>query len=97
MASIRRLKKDIDYLTFAVIADSLNYSLNNSKGEDEVSKIIAEVINMRNEMRIKIVNPTIEEGEKNAVKKYYRGIWNEVLKTVDSAFTKLSETVSSGK
>ena len=27
MASIRRLKKDIDYLNFAVIKDSLNYLL----------------------------------------------------------------------
>ena len=36
MASIRRLKKDVDYLTFAVIADCMNYNSSVGKSEPEV-------------------------------------------------------------
>ena len=33
MASIRRLKKDVDYLTFAVIADCMNYNSTTEKND----------------------------------------------------------------
>ena len=50
MASIKRLKKDIDYLTFAVIGDSLN-CLAYGKSTDEVSAVVENMIESRNVLR----------------------------------------------
>ena len=43
MASIRRLKKDIDCLTFAVVDDSLN-CLAVGKSMDDISEIVQHII-----------------------------------------------------
>ena len=40
MASIRRLKKDVDYLTFSVIGDCFNYSIISGKNNPHVSEIV---------------------------------------------------------
>ena len=54
MASIRRLKKDVDYLTFAVIADCMNYNSSVGKSEPEVVNIVKKMVEYRNETRSKI-------------------------------------------
>ncbi|MDL2231825.1 hypothetical protein LJB85_03705 [Porphyromonadaceae bacterium OttesenSCG-928-L07] len=92
MASIKRLKKDIDYLTFAVIADSINYSILNDKDNEQVSEIITEVVSVRNDMRTKINGAKKFENSKET-KKFYNGVFKETLTSIDAAFTKLSETV----
>ena len=53
MASIKRLKKDIDYLTFAVIDDCLN-CLSYGKSTDDISGIVQDVIDARNSMRQRV-------------------------------------------
>lgn len=40
MASIRRLKKDIDYLTFSVVGDCFNYAIVTGKNNPQVSEIV---------------------------------------------------------
>ena len=53
MASIKRLKKDIDYLTFAVIGDSLN-CLAYGKSTDEISAVVENIIETRNGLRQRV-------------------------------------------
>ena len=53
MASIRRLKKDIDYLTFAVVNDSLN-CLAYGKSADELGDVVQQIIDARNDMRRRV-------------------------------------------
>ena len=53
MASIRRLKKDIDCLTFAVVDDSLN-CLAVGKSMDDISEIVQHIIDSRNDLRQRV-------------------------------------------
>lgn len=90
MASIRRLKKDIDYLAFAVVEDSLN-CLSYGKSTDDISEIVQNIIDTRNMMRLKVnAGKQVAKAEKKA---YYRNICKELMVSVDGAFTKLSELV----
>lgn len=92
MASIRRLKKDVDYLTFSVIGDCFNYSIISGKNNPHVSEIVKNIIATRNYLRDRI-NAGRKKQEKKEVKKYYDAIFNDLLKSVDQAFTELSEAV----
>lgn len=92
MASIRRLKKDVDYLTFAVIADCMNYNSTTEKNDSEVVNIVKDMVEYRNEVRGKISNRKAFSDKKEA-KAYYKGISIELLKTIDGEFTRLSEII----
>lgn len=91
MASIKGLKKDIDYLTFSVVADCFNYSIITSKKDAEVAGIIQNVINTRNDLRERVSGAKrIDQKERKA---YFKSIFKDLLINIDGAFTKLSETV----
>ena len=86
MASIRRLKKDIDCLTFAVVDDSLN-CLAVGKSMDDISEIVQHIIDSRNDLRQRV------NAGKQVAKAYYRTIGKDLIASVDGAFTKLSDLV----
>lgn len=92
MASIKRLKKDVDYLTFSVIGDCFNYSIIRGKSNPQVSEIVKNIIATRNDLRGRI-NAGKKNQEKKEIKNYYNAIFNDLLKSVDQAFAELSETV----
>lgn len=92
MASIRRLKKNIDYLTFAVIADCMNYNASVGKTDPEVFDIVKTMIEYRNESRSKVASRR-SFNDKKEVRAYYKGISVDLLKTVDGEFTRLSNLV----
>ena len=90
MASIKRLKKDIDYLTFAVIGDSLN-CLAYGKDTDGISAVVEDIINTRNNLRLRVnAGKTVAKEEKKA---YYRELYKDLMVSIDGAFSKLSELV----
>lgn len=93
MASIRRLKKDIDYLTFAVVADCLNYNCT-KPGNPEVMEIVKDMIVTRNDLRKKVNNPDVKADE---LKGFYKGIFNEIITKADTSFGKLSDIVKENK
>lgn len=92
MASIRRLKKDIDYLTFSVIGDCFNYCIITGKDNPKVSEIVKNIIASRNDLRNRISSAG-KFKDKKEVKKYFNGIFRDLLSGVDRAFTELSEVV----
>lgn len=92
MASIKRLKKDIDYLTYSVIADCFNYSFISGKNDDQVSEIVKNIIETRNDLRNRI-NSAAKFENKKEVKNYYTSIFRELLTKVDEAFNQLSGVV----
>lgn len=92
MASVRRLKKDVDYLTAAVISDCLSYNNTQDDVNPEVAAIVQEMLVFRAEMRDKI-KAGKKQTEKGQAKAYYKGLFKEALKTVDANFTKLSDIV----
>ncbi len=91
MASIRRLKKDVDYLTFSVIGDCFNYGIVTGKSDPQVSEIVKNIIEVRNTLRNRI--NSAKKVEKKERKNYYNAIFKDLLVNVDGAFTKLSERV----
>jgi hypothetical protein len=52
MASIRELKKDIDYLVFEVVSDCLIYAnLHSDDNSQRISEIIEDAIDLRNDIQ----------------------------------------------
>jgi hypothetical protein len=90
MASVRELKKDIDYLVFEVISDCLIYTdVNPDNNGDEVNSIISDAVGFRNDLIARVNNP---DGKDNAkiVKAYYKSVEKDLLTGVDKLFDRLS-------
>lgn len=86
------MKKDIDYLTFSVIADCFNYSIVSGKNNDEVSGVIKDIIATRDGLLDRVRSAKKLEDKKEC-KNYFKAVSNDLMSSVDAAFTKLSEIV----
>ncbi len=89
MASIRRAKKDLNYLVDEVIGTALITQFNKPDKFQELEKVIDEIADFNEEMTIKINNPVLAEGETK--KKYFRKIYNELLAKVNTSFDTIHE------
>ena len=90
MASVKTLKKDIDYLFFELISDCFMVtSLHEGKKKDEVQDLIEEAVSVRNDFIDRVNNP---DGKDNPalVKAYYSALRKDLLEKVDGYFEKLS-------
>lgn len=90
MASVRRLKKDIDYLVSEVVADCYTFTYFHPAKEAQAIDIINEAITLRQDL-ISRANTPDGKDNKKIVKAYYQAIWKELLEKVDSMFNKISE------
>ncbi len=89
MASVRRLKKDIDYLVFEVISDCFTFgSVHPDEKEDEVTGILSEAVSLRNDL-IHRVNATAKV-DPQAVKTHFQSIKKDLFLGVDDLFKRLS-------
>lgn len=95
MAKIKTLKKDIDFLTAAVVDDCV-LGMAFSDNKEEILHIIDEVDTYRMQTRSNLRNHPKFEGRKET-RAYYRNIILETLRTVDSGWSKLSEIIKSHK
>jgi hypothetical protein len=90
MASIRELKKDIDYLTYEVISDCFAFSnLHSDIKSDELSAIISDAVDFRNDLIARVNNPDGKDNPK-IVRAYYRAVQKDLLTGVDKLFSRLS-------
>ena len=93
MAKKRNVKKDIEYLTYEVVADCFAaLELYPERKPDEIQDIIKDAINTGNELLSK-VNQKVE-GDKKAVKQHFKTIYEDLFKSVDNNFTRLSKAIS---
>jgi hypothetical protein len=95
MASIKNLKKDIDYLFFELISDCFLFtSLHSGEKRNQVQDLIEAAVTMRNEFIDRANHP---DGKDNPalVKAFYSALHRELLETVDSYFEKLSQLTKS--
>ena len=91
MASVRNLKKDIEYLVFEVVSDCFTFAgLYPGKHTDELSDIVEEAIQLRNELYNR-VNNTPAEATDASMKGYYKGVRKDLFKGVDNLFDRLSK------
>jgi len=90
MASIRELKKDIDYLVFEVISDCFVYSnVHPDNKTDELTALISDAVEFRNDLIVRVNNPDSKDNPK-IVKAYYKAVQKDLLSGVDKLFERLS-------
>ncbi len=97
MASIRNLKKDIDFLTNEVISDAyLAMDFHGEKVKEQVVALLEEVVDFHNYLYEKIqMAPT---GKKNPEKKrYFRDIRQEMNTKFPQLFKTLSNIIAQQK
>jgi hypothetical protein len=90
MASIKNLKKDINYLVDEVIGICLlhQYTRGPEKTQ-ELENLINEMVEYRDSLINKVNNPEVSEG-KRKLKAYYKALFDELLEKVNGAFDKLN-------
>jgi hypothetical protein len=97
MASVRELKKDIDYLVFEVISDCFAYSnIHPDNKSDELSTLISDAVEFRNDLIARVNNPDGKDNPK-IVKVYYKTVEKDLLTGVDKLFERLSALSSKKK
>lgn len=90
MASIKNLKKDVEFIISELISDCYIYMyFNNNSNYDKVTEIISEAVVLRNELFERINQPKIEDTSKT--KQYYKQISKDLLSGADILFKKLSD------
>lgn len=91
MASVRELKKDIDYLVFEVISDCFVFSsIHPDNQSDVLSALITDAVNFRNDLIARVNNPDGKDNPK-ILKAYYKTLEKDLMTGVDKLFTRLSE------
>jgi len=91
MASIKNLKKDIDYLFFELISDCFMFtSIHEGPKKAEAQELIEEAVSMRNDFIDRVNHP---DGKDNPVlvKSYYTALQKDLLEKVDGYFERLSK------
>jgi hypothetical protein len=97
MGSIRKLKKEIDSRVYEVISDCFTYSeLNPGKKSDEVSGIISDAVNFRNDLMHRVNNPD-KTADPKGIKAHYQLINNDLVAGSDKLFERLSSVSSKKK
>lgn len=89
MASVRGIKKDIDYLVEEVLSDSMMIIYFHPERKDKVIKIMEETVAMRNDLIHRANNPA-EKRNKSLVRKHYAQIRREMFSGTDDKFNQLS-------
>jgi hypothetical protein len=90
MASVRKLKKDIDLLVFELISDCFAYGgLHPEDKGDEVSEIIAEAVTLRNNLISRVNNPVKDDGSGNR-KTHFQQVKRDLVTSIDKLFLRLS-------
>lgn len=90
MASVKSIKKDIDYLVEEVVTDCYLALYFHPDKKDEIIKIMESAVDLRNELFSKANNPA-EKHNKSLVKKHYAQLRRDMFDSVDSMFSALSQ------
>lgn len=89
MASLRMLKKDIDYLVWQLLEDSYFTMYFHPESKEKVIELMQETANLRNELFDRANSPA-EKNNRSLVKKHYAQIRRDMFSGVDNLFEKLS-------
>jgi len=90
MGSIRKLKKDIDSKVYEVISDCFTYAeIHPDNKPDDVTGIISDAVNFRNDLIHRINNPEHPDDPKG-IKAHYQLINSDLVSGIDSLCNRLS-------
>ena len=92
MASVRGLKKDIDYLVEELLADCYLTMYFNQCGQeksDKVVNVMRQAVDLRNDLFQRANNP-VEKNNRSLVKKHYAQVRRDMFTGIDKLFLELS-------
>jgi hypothetical protein len=93
MASVRRLKKDIEYFSAQLIGDCLNYIQYYEKADDDKGlEIIKEAVSLHNESLDRACHPDGKDNPK-LIKAFYKKLKLDYVEGLDKAYEKLEALV----
>lgn len=92
MASIRRLKKEIEFLSSQVIGDCVDFIQTFSGKEMDAMAVIDEIVVLHNSTVDKINNPDGKDNPK-LVKAYYQQLKQTYVKGINDAYQRLETLV----
>ncbi|MFP4665079.1 MAG: hypothetical protein ACLFM1_11695 [Bacteroidales bacterium] len=90
MASVRDIKKDINYLTYEVLSDCMIYKHVNEGDSKKTDEIMKNMIEKREDL-IKRVNEAKKLDDKKKTREAFNSIVEEAMKAADESFTELSK------
>ena len=93
MASLRLIKKDIEYLVNEVISDSYMALYIHPEKKNDVIEIIKQAVDARNEF-ITTANHPAEKHNPSLVRKHYAVLRRDLLQRIDDLFEKLCKIVN---
>lgn len=90
MASIRDLKKDINYLTSEIVTEAyVRKMLFDEISEDDFKKVVTDAIEFRNDLIAKVNHP---DGKNNPKK--VKSFFKDIRKEMDKKFSELVQAVN---
>lgn len=92
MASIRQLKKEIEFLSSQIITDCIDFVQTFNGKEMEAMAVIDEIVILHNASVDKINNPDGKDNPK-LVKAFYRQLKKEYVAGVNEAYKRLESLV----
>ncbi len=90
MASLRKLKKDIDYLMDEVVTDSYLSLYFHPEHREEIVGVIRDAVDLRNSLYDRANNP-VEKKSVSLVRKHYAAVRRDMFDGTDKLFVRLSE------
>jgi len=90
MASIKNLKKDINFLIDEVIGTCLIHQYTQQDKREQFNQIIDEMIEYRESMLTRVNNPEVKDNGQS-LRNYYRSLFDELLERVNGAFDQLNK------
>jgi predicted negative regulator of RcsB-dependent stress response len=90
MASIRDIKKDINYLTYEVLSDCMIYKHINNDDSTVSDKIMTNMIEKREDL-ITRLNEAKRLNDKKEIQKAIASIKDDLINSVDKSFREISK------
>ena len=90
MASIRSIKKEIDYLISEVISDSYLAIYFHPEKKEQAIKVMEDAVALHNDLVNRVNNPA-EKNNPHLVKRHYGQLRRELLEGVDKLFRAIGE------
>ena len=89
MATLRRLKKEIEFMSSQLIGDCIDFlETFEDKKDTTLLSIIEEAVLLNNTMLDRVCHP-VEKGNPKQVKQYYKLLKTDFIKGLDQVYGKL--------
>jgi hypothetical protein len=89
MASLRMLKRDIDYLMDEVVTDSYLSLYFHPERRDAIVSVIRDAVDLRNTLYDRANRP-IEKKSRTLVRRHYAAVRRDMVDGIDSRYGRLS-------